>query len=95
MDDEKILGVYFRFLSAQYATMPMTATTTTAAMMAISVVIKGASAGCSGSVGSGSVGSDSVGSGSVGSGSVGSVGSVGSAGSGSSGIAPEATMSIV
>jgi hypothetical protein len=39
--------VYFRFLSAQYAMMPTTATTATAAMMAVSVVIKGASVvGC-------------------------------------------------
>jgi len=42
--------VYFRFLSAQNATMPMTAATATAAMMAISVVIRGASVG-SGSIG--------------------------------------------
>jgi len=45
----KILG-YFRFLSAQYATMPTTAIMTTAMIMAISVVIKGASDG-SGSIG--------------------------------------------
>ena len=49
--------------------MPMMLATTTAAMMAISVVIKVA---CVGSVGSGSVGSGVVGSGVVGSGVVGS-----------------------
>ena len=71
--------VYLRFLSAQKLTMPMMLATTTAAIMATSVVMKGASAGSvgSGSVGSGSVGSGSVASGSVGSGSV-SSGSVGS-----------------
>ena len=43
--------VYFRLLSAQKATMPMIAAITTAASMAISVVMKGASVGSSGSIG--------------------------------------------
>ena len=46
----KIL-VYFRLLSAQKATMPMIAAITMAAIMAISVVMKGASVGSSGSIG--------------------------------------------
>ena len=63
--------------------------TATAAMIAISVVMKGASTGSVGSgvVGSGSVGSGVVGSGSVGSGVVGS-GSVGSGVVGSGSIDP-------
>jgi hypothetical protein len=79
----KIL-VYFRFLSSQKLAMPMMQAMTTAAIIATSVVMNGASVGSvgSGSVGSGSVGSGSVGSGSVGSGSVGS-GSVGSGSVGS------------
>ena len=60
--------------------MPMMQATATAAIIAISVVMNGASAG---SVGSGSVGSGVVGSGVVGSGVVGSgVVGVGSAGVG-------------
>ena len=43
--------VYFRLLSAQKATMPMIAAIITAAIMAISVVMKGASVGASGSIG--------------------------------------------
>ena len=50
--------VYFRLLSAQKATMPMIAAITMAAIMAISVVIRG-----SGSVGSGSIGVPGVSSG--------------------------------
>jgi hypothetical protein len=80
---------YFRFLSVQNAAMPMMQATATAASIAISVLISGASAVVVGSVGSGVVGSGVVGSGVVGSGSVG-VGSVcvgcvgaGAAGSGS------------
>ena len=46
----KIL-VYFRFLSAQKATIAMIAAITTAAIMAISVVMKGASVAGSGSIG--------------------------------------------
>ena len=47
--------VYLRFLSAQKLTMPMIDATATAAIIAISVVINGASAVV---VGSGSVGID-------------------------------------
>ena len=47
--------VYFRFLSAQKAAMPITDATATTAMIATSVVIKGAS------VGSGSIGPDGAG----------------------------------
>ena len=64
--------VYFRFLSAQKLTTPMMQATATAASIAISVVMNGASATSAASAGSGSVGSGVVGSGSVGSGSVGS-----------------------
>ena len=72
--------VYFRFLSAQKLTTPMTQATATAASMAISVVMNGASVGSvgSGSVGSGVVGSGVVGSGVVGSGSIDCVGDNGS-----------------
>ena len=74
--------VYFRFRNAQKLTTPMAQAIATAAIMAISVVMNGASA--VGSVGSGSVGSGVVGSGVVGSGVVG-VGSVGAGAVGCSG----------
>ena len=48
------MRVYFRFLSTQYAAMPMMAATATAAMMATSVVIRGV--GSSGVDSSGSIG---------------------------------------
>ena len=66
--------------------MPMMLAMTTAAMIATSVVMKGASDGAvgSGSVGSGAAGSCSVGVGSVGAGVVGSSGSIGCAGDGAS-----------
>ena len=50
--------VYFRFLSIKNAAMPMTQANATTAIMAISVVMNGASA--VGSVGVGVVGSDSI-----------------------------------
>ncbi len=62
---------YFRFLSAQYAATPMTEATATAASMATSVVMNGASA----------VGSSGVSGSSDSSGSVGVTGSSGSSGS--------------
>ena len=46
--------IYFRFLRAQNATMPMTQATATTAISATSVVTSGASAACVGAAGSGS-----------------------------------------
>ena len=55
--------VYLCFLSAQKAAMPMTtATATTAAIIATSVVMNGASAACVSSAAVGSIGSGVVGS---------------------------------
>jgi hypothetical protein len=83
--------VYFRFLSAQNATIPMMQATATATSIATSVVMNGVSA--VGSVGSGVVGSGVVGfssapgaagSGSVGAGAAGCSGSIVAAGAGAS-----------